>query len=308
MKRLKDLVVYAAVRLIIAAIQVMPLSMCAQFSRTLAYLAAQVFRIRGKLVDENLRLSFPELSDEQRLVVTRQMWEHLFLLLCEVVLAPRKIHETNWRKYINKNDQGVMSKYLLDSRPVAFVSGHFGNFEMGALTMGLFGFPGFAVARDLDNPYLDKLIRSFRESKGLFVLPKDGSAAQIQTVLDAGKTLMLLGDQHAGTKGVWIDFLGRPASCHKALALFTLSSGAPMLVTYCRRTTGILQFEIGIAGVADPETMPPEQRDVRNLTQWYNNCLAALIRDEPGQYWWLHRRWKEKPVRQKKSKSISAAA
>ncbi len=308
MKRISDYCVYLVVRLIMAAIQIMPLSMCESFSRGLGYLATEVFRIRAKLIDENLTNSCPNLTAVERRAVTRQMWEHFGLLLCEIVLAPRKIHETNWRKYIQQNDNELMSKYLLDSRSAVFVSGHFGNFEIGALTMGLFGYPSYVVARSLDNPYLDKLLRSVRESKGQFVVPKDGSATQIQNILDAGKTLLLLGDQHAGTKGVWIDFLGRPAACHKALALFTLSSGAPMLVSYCRRTTGILRFETGVAGVADPQTMSPELCDVRALTQWYNDCLALVIRADPGQYWWVHRRWKEKPVRQRKSNTMRAAA
>ena len=64
-----------------------------------------------------------------------------------------------------------------------------------------------------------------------------GLAAQVQAVLDSGGALALLGDQSAGPKGCWVEFLGRPASCHKALALFTLSGGAPMLASYARRTT-----------------------------------------------------------------------
>lgn len=307
MKRLTDLAVYFAVRLIAAVIQVLPLPACERLARLMAFLAADVFRFREALVEENLRHSFPEMTPDQRRVTTRQMWEHLALMACEIALAPRKIHETNWRKFIRMRNMRQMSNYLLEPRPIVFVSGHFGNFEVGALVMGLFGFPSYAVARELDNPYLDRWLRSFRESRGQFIFSKDGSAAQIQQVLDAGRILMLLGDQHAGTKGVWIDFLGRPASCHKALALFTLSSGAPMMVLYSRRLPGMFQFECGLAGCADPLTMDESLRSVTGLTQWYNDCLASMIRRDPGLYWWVHRRWKDKPMRKKKG-SIARAA
>jgi KDO2-lipid IV(A) lauroyltransferase len=234
------------------------------------------------------------------------MWEHLALLACELVLAPRKVHETNWRKFVTMHDTSQMSNYLLDPRPVVFVSGHYSNFELGAVVMGLFGFPSYAVARTLDNPYLDRLLRAFRESRGQFILPKDGSASTIQGVLDAGRIIMLLGDQHAGTKGVWIEFLGRPASCHKALALFTLGSGAPMLISYCRRRSGIFRVDVGLAGVVDPLTIDPELNSVKALTQWYNDRLAWIIRQEPSQYWWVHRRWKDKPVRARRANSSAA--
>lgn len=307
MKRLSDFLVYLTVRLIIAAIQVMPPALCERLAGGVSRLAVDVFRIREALIDENLRHSFPEWTAAQRKQVARQMWEHLFLLVCEIALAPRKIHETNWRKFVRMNDTAQMTTYLLDPRPVVFVSGHFGNFELGATIMGLFGFPSYAVARDLDNPWLDRLLRGFRESRGQFILPKDGSALQIQAVLEAGRILMLLGDQHAGTKGVWINFLGRPASCHKALALFTLSSGAPMMVSYCRRTGGMFRFDVGLEGVVDPRALPESLRTVTELTQWYNDRLADIVRRAPNQYWWVHRRWKEKPVRQRKLTRANAA-
>jgi KDO2-lipid IV(A) lauroyltransferase len=306
MKRLSDIAVVLAVRLVMALIHVLPVTACEHLARWLATLATDVFRIRHALIDENLRHAFPDMTDEQRRTTTWKMWEHLALLVCEMVLAPRKIHETNWRKFVRMNDTCRMSSYLLDPRPVVFVSGHYSNFELGSLVMGLFGFPSYAVARTMDNPYLDRLIRAFRESRGQFILPKDGSATVIQRVLESGQILMLLGDQHAGTKGVWIDFLGRPASCHKALALFTLGSGAPMLVTYCRRTSGMFRFDVGLAGIADPQTMAPSLNNVTALTQWYNDRLAEIIRQEPSQYWWVHRRWKEKPVRKRGAQPAAA--
>ena len=123
-----------------------------------------------------------------------------------------------------------MTSYLIDYRPLVAVTGHFGNFEMAGYVTGLLGMPSYTVARKLDNEHLDRFLNGFRERNGQFILPKDGSAPAIQKVLDSGAILTILGDQHAGTKGCWIDFLGRPAACHKAIALFTLSGNAPMMV------------------------------------------------------------------------------
>ena len=297
---------YAAVRLLLSIVQILPLSACARLAQGLAWFAADVVRFRQRVVDENLRLTFPEATPERRRDIARQMWEHLVLMTCEIAQARRKIHETNYRKHIHVPQNQTIARYVLEDRPTILVSGHFGNFEIAAVMLGIVGCPSYAIARVMDNPWIESLIKSFRESSGQFILPKDGSAVQIQQVLAAGKTIMMLGDQHAGTKGVWVDFLGRPAACHKALALFTLSSGAPMMVTYCRRTTGPLQFEIDILGIADPQLGLGELTDVRSLTQWYNDCLAQAIRAHPEQYWWVHRRWKDKPVRQKKPTASAA--
>ena len=171
---------------------------------------------------------------------------------------------------------------------------------MAGYVTGLLGMPSYTVARKLDNEYLDKFINEFRSRNGQFILPKDGSAPQIQAALESGAILTMLGDQHAGTKGCWVDFLGRPASCHKALALFTLSGNAPMMVSYCKHTDDPLHFEIGCTGIADPLDLRDELKGVRALTKWYNEALAVAIYEQPEQYWWVHRRWKEKPVRKTK--------
>jgi KDO2-lipid IV(A) lauroyltransferase len=89
--------------------------------------------------------------------------------------------------------------------------------------------------------------------------------------------------------------MGRPASCHKALALFTLSSGAPQMVLYNRRFQQPMQFEVGCSGKVDPADLPDSLNDIQALTQWYNQRLEQVIRETPEQYWWVHRRWKEKP-------------
>jgi KDO2-lipid IV(A) lauroyltransferase len=294
-RRIGDYLVYLAVRLAVCVIQAMTIEACESLARALAILACDVFRVRGRIVDDNLRHVFPEMSPRERRDLARRMWEHLFLLVCEVAHVPRKVHETNWRRYITIHRKRELVAYMLDPRPIVLVSGHFGNFELASYATGLLGFKTYAIARPLDNPYLDRFVKQFREAKGQYLLPKDGSAAQVEAVLDRGGTLALLGDQHAGPKGCWIEFLGRPASCHKALALFTLSGGAPMLVSYARRTTAPLQFEVGLHGVADPRVENASLAGVKQLTQWYNDALGALIRAHPEQYWWVHQRWKDEP-------------
>jgi KDO2-lipid IV(A) lauroyltransferase len=165
--------------------------------------------------------------------------------------------------------------------------------------MGLFGFPGYSIARDLDNPYLDRYLKRFRSANGQYILPKEGSAGQVDAVLRAGGAIALLGDQSAGPKGCWVDFMGRPASCHKAVALLTLVSGAPLVVSYGKRTGGPLHFEIGAQGIADPQIGGGELANVKCLTQWYNDRLDEVIRTAPEQYWWVHRRWKGAPPKRR---------
>ena len=238
-RSLTDWLAYCAVRVVVCIVQSMRIETCHAIARMAALLLNDVFRLRGAVVEDNLRHVFSELTAKERHAISRQMWEHLFLMVCEIAHAPRKIHRGNWRDHITFQGQRRLVQCLLDPRPIVLVTGHFGNFELGGFITGLLGFPSFTVARTLDNRYLDRYINRFRGAHGQFILPKQGSSAQVKAVLDSGGVLSLLGDQHAGPKGCWVEFLGRPASCHKAIALFPMTSGAPMIASHFSIFSGI---------------------------------------------------------------------
>ncbi len=114
--RVVDYLVYVAVRLLICVVQAIPLETGVRMARGLAWLMANVVRLRGEVVDENLRHAFAGLSGEQRRRLTNRMWDHLFLLVMEVSHAPRKIHETNWRRYVRLKNIAPLVAETFSSR------------------------------------------------------------------------------------------------------------------------------------------------------------------------------------------------
>jgi KDO2-lipid IV(A) lauroyltransferase len=302
-RRSFDYAVYLALRVLIMIVQALPLDLCQRWSQILAVLFSDLFRLRGQVVDDNLRHAYPELTSAQRRDLARRMWAHLFLMVAEVVQARRKIHRTNWHRHVRFLNSDQTARLLLDDRPTIMISGHFGNFEMSGYFLGLFGFPTYTIARPLDNPYLDRFLQRFRGATGQYMLPKQGSAKQVERLLEQGAALALLGDQHAGASGCWVDFFGRPASTHKAIALFCLASGAPLVVSYSQRLDQPLCYESGLEGVADPNDPKFAQMTLPELTQWHTGRLEAIINRAPQQYWWLHRRWKGAPGRRRKRRA-----
>jgi KDO2-lipid IV(A) lauroyltransferase len=275
-------------------VQALPIETCERLAGLLATVFGDWLRIRGRIVEDNLRHALPNLSDYQRRDLTWRMWRHLFLLVAEVAHAPRKIHETNWRQYVRLNGSRRLIRMLVDDRPLLLVSGHFGNFELAGFVLGILGFPTYTVARALDNPHLDAFVNRFRGATGQHIIPKNGGYDQILAVLGQGGTMAFLADQYAGSKGCWVDFFGRPASAHKAIALFALDNNARLVVGSSRRLEKPLEYELVLEGVADPQSLPPQQCGIRELTQWYTSTIEAAVRRHPDQYWWLHDRWKDK--------------
>src|SRR5262245_47069514 len=125
----RHLAEYFAVRMVLALIQAVSIETCQAGSRWLAWLAADVLRIRGRVVEENLRIAFPGKSDPERRAITRRMWQHLLLMVCEVAQIQRKIHETNWRRFVEVRGKREWILAVSKAGPKVCVTGHFGNFE-----------------------------------------------------------------------------------------------------------------------------------------------------------------------------------
>lgn len=300
-QRMVDFLVYVVVRILICTVQAMRLETGRRLARTLAWLFCDVLKIRRQVVDDNLAHAFPDMSPAEREHLTRRMWEHLFLLVLEVAHTPRKIHETNWRDHVRLTNEAELVRQLLDDRPVIVVAAHLGNFEVGGYVLGILGFPTYTVARTLDNPYLDQFVERFRGATGQRIIPKNGGYDQIVEVLAHGGTMTFLADQYAGAKGCWVQFFGRPASAHKAIALLALDNDARMAVAVSRRLDRPMQFELLNYAMTDPHEVGSSVNTIRELTQWYTTRLEEMIRMEPHQYWWLHRRWKDtRPKRHEK--------
>lgn len=299
-RRIGHYAAYLALRVGICVLQALPAAACERIARWLAWLAGDVLQLRRDVVDDNLRHAFAEQTEQQRRQLARRMWEHLFLLVAEVALAGRKIHHTNWRRYLRFKRAAVLAERLLDDRPLLLVSAHFGNFELAGFGLGILGFPTYAVARTLDNPLVNDFVNRFRGTTGQHIVPKKGGYEQILAVLARGGVISFLADQYAGTKGCWVEFFGRPASAHKAIALLSLEHEAPMVVGYARRTGALLHLEFGVQRTIDPRDGGAAVDGVRELTQWYTDALEEMVRAAPEQYWWIHRRWKDtRPLRRK---------
>jgi len=306
--RCVDLLAYAAVRVVICIIQALPRERCERWARGLSDFLANRVRIRRQVVRDNLRLAFPEFTADERRETARRMWEHLLLMVVEIAHANRVIHKTTWRRSLRIHGMEDFVRTLWLDRPKVILSGHYGNFELAAYLFGLFGFRIFSVARELDNPLLDRFVTSFRESRGQRILPKKGSAPDVALVLEENGAIGLLGDQAAGPKGCWVEFFGQPASVHKAIGVFALSSSAPVMVCSATRRKGLFDYDLRLEGIADPAAGGPETADLTALSQWYTSLLERAVRREPGQYWWVHRRWRGQPASRKPGRLPRPAA
>jgi KDO2-lipid IV(A) lauroyltransferase len=128
----------------------------------------------------------------------------------------------------------------------------------------------------------------------------------VAIVLEENGAIGLLGDQAAGPRGCWVEFFGQPASVHKAIGVFALSSNAPILVcSATRRERRLFDYDLRLEGVADPAAGAEDTAGLTAVSQWYTSLLERAIRRAPAQYWWVHRRWRGTPAAAKVSRTAA---
>lgn len=302
-----DFAVYLVLRVVICVIQMLSYPAACQAAKLLAWLLYHVDKRHRLVADDNLRHAFPDLSAEERDKTVRAVFHHFCTLLIEMIHIPRKLHPCNWRRYLDLKGGRKLVEALLSGRSVLLVTGHFGNWEMGGYVLGLLGFTTHAIARVLDNRYLDDFLRSFRERTGQKVLAKTGDFDQLQTLLANNGVIATLADQDAGAKGQFVDFFNRPASTHRAVALLALEYNVPMVVIGTPKVGEPMRHTIVVEDVIYPEEYDQRVDAVKAITQRYTAALERMVRIYPEQYFWLHRRWKHQPVvRSRKAKQAAA--
>jgi KDO2-lipid IV(A) lauroyltransferase len=295
-RRFVDYSVYLAIRLVVCVAQALTVRQSYALADRIASLLYRVDARHRRVAMENLRLAFGDrYTEDARDRIVRGVYQHFCRMLMEMLHIPRKLDLRTWRDWIRLVGHEPVLDRLLRGGPVILLTGHFGNWEMAGYVFGVMGFPSHSVARVLDNPYLDRFLRRFRERTGQRLIAKKGGYDEMLEVLRSGGILSFLADQDAGERGLFVDYFGRPASTHKAIALLAIEYNAPVVVGYARRLGDGFRYEVGCGDVIDPSDWAPQPDPVRYITQRYTTALERIVHDSPEQYLWLHRRWKHQP-------------
>ena len=184
---------------------------------------------------------------------------------------------------------------MREGRGLLIVGAHYSNFEIVGYLMGLFGFNVYSIARPLDNKLISNYLYGVRQRAGQKIIDKKGASMLMSKTASSGATLCFIADQDAGRKGIFVDFFGRKASTYKSIGLIAITNNIPIGVGYSRRIGNRFFFEIGVNRIIFPEEWADKDDPLEWVTAEYTRAIESFVREDPSQYWWLHRRWKHRP-------------
>ena len=170
-------------------------------------------------------------------------------------------------------------------KPAILVSGHFGNYEAARAALVGRGYQIGGLYRPMKNAFFnDHYVRTMEAFGGpVFPQGRQGTAGFVRHLKSGGQLVLLFDQNVHGAK--LMNFLGKRAATATSAAELALRYDAALIPFYATRKPDGTSFEITLEApvpVSNPVTM----------TEALNDSLAARIIARPGQWFWIHRRWR----------------
>jgi Kdo2-lipid IVA lauroyltransferase/acyltransferase len=280
---------YAAVLGVVKSLERAPLGVAHRLARVYARaLDCAVPRLR-RVALRNLALALPEFGSAKHAEIVDGVFRSIARLMVSFAKFP-SIHRDNVSRWIRYEGFENFEGALRQGRGVLFATAHLGNWELSAYAHALLRSPMNVIVRPLDNPLIDALVERRRALSGNRLVLKKDFARTILKALAANEAVGILIDQNASPEaGVFVDFFGIPACASTGFAKLAAHSGAAVIPGFAlwseEERRYVLRFypPVAISG------------DAARDTQVLQSKLEEVIRADPDQWLWIHRRWKTRP-------------
>ncbi len=256
------------------------------FSLGVARLLDRIARRMRQSAEKNLSRALPEVNAA---MTTDEVYESVGRMLYYFSRFPTR-HAGNIGEWIEYEGFEHYREAKAGGKGVLFATGHLGNWELSAFAHALMTEPMNVVVRPLDNPVLDALIKRYRTGSGNRILDKQDFLRGILKALAANEPVGILIDQNTlPENGAFVDFFGMPACTGTAFAKLAHKTGAAVIPGYAlwdrKRAKYVLHFDPVFAMSGNVV------EDTARLAKHFE----GVIRRDPAQWLWLHRRWKTQP-------------
>jgi KDO2-lipid IV(A) lauroyltransferase len=237
----------------------------------------------------NLAAAFPDMSAQERNAIRRAMWDNLGRVVGEYPHLARFSPHGEDPRITYDLPNGVTVEGM-KNRPLMFLSAHLGNWEVMPILARQVGLEGAAVVRPPNNPFVaDWVARQRRINGPGTLIAKHNAARPMFSQLRGAKSLCMLVDQKL-REGIAVPFFGRDAMTTPAPAALALRTGATIVIASNRRLPGA-RFHVTVHGVLDFTPSGDDAKDIPALTALVTARLEEIIREDPGQWLWIHNRW-----------------
>ncbi|MGQ7856021.1 lysophospholipid acyltransferase family protein [Pedobacter sp. WC2501] len=273
-------------------LSLLPLPLLFFFARLLYYLLYYVIGYRKKVVRQNLTQSFPEKSAAEIKVIEKKFFLYLAELIFEIIKMT-SISKAETLKRVKFTGLEQLEVHFKAGESVLACTGHYGNWELGTLALGLsISAKTMVIFKPIKNKIFETWFDRMRTKYGNVFIAMRQTLRGMAAYKNEPTLLCFASDQSPTREETkyFVDFLNQPTAALLGVEKIAKSTKRP-----------IYYFKVSVVkkGYYHVEVLPmclePEKMKEFEITDLHFKFLENIIKEQP-QYWlWSHKRWKFKP-------------
>jgi KDO2-lipid IV(A) lauroyltransferase len=299
MRGVRQWLEYAAMWLVLKTAGILPRRGARAYGAGVAFLFFALAPRLKRIALFNLKLAFPEWNDETRREVVSGMIRQLGWMGGEFSQFPKYTAERTKEIVLLDGLENFLAAERA-GKGVLVLTGHFSAWELAPFAQARFGYPLSFLAREVENAHVDTLVNSYRTLSGNKPIEKNQSARVVLRVLADRGTVGILADQNTILEeGVFVNFFGIPACTTTGIARMALHTGAPVVPGYILWDAAIAKYYLRFDPALELVRTGNTEEDVRENTARFTRVIEEIVRKNPEQWVWVHKRWKTRPAGEK---------
>ena len=237
-----------------------------------------------KRIKSNLNLVMPNLIESEKNDLVNRCLNNIGMTMFEL-FSPKEFKLAGQRAKVLGPGMDLLEIARDKSKPVIFISGHFGNYDVIRANLISKGYELGALYRPMNNPYFNATYLKNISTIGVPLFARGNSGmAEMMKFLQHGKSIALLIDQHM-SNGEPLKFFGKTAFTATSAAKMALKYDAILMPFFVLRKGRTSDFDLHFEA-------PIEHSNPIKMTQDFNDRLEARVKENPDQWLWTHKRWK----------------
>lgn len=283
---------YYAVLFLLSLFRLLPGFLINSTAQILGTLLWWMLPKRRNIITKNLLRAFPDMPYSHRHTIARNFWPEFCKMIIHLIRY-FGLTEENRRKLIEWENIDYFDQAKKENKGIILIGAHFSSWELMGMALCSHGYTHAAVGRPLDNPRINTLINTIRESSGLQVIPHRKAIKENLKLLKNKKIFGLVIDQNFHHGGLFVNFFGQPASMTNLPAVMALKTNAPVLPVHGWHINGKfhIKFDRPIIIPGDESLQPTSEE----LSQKFADIIEGWIKEKPVYWLWAHDRWKRQP-------------
>ena len=245
-----------------------------------------LFRSKN-IIDTNIKRAIPNIDEKNLNRIKTSMWNNYGRVFAEYIFI-KDFRNGNLRKNIEIQGNEILDEIKKNNSQVVFISGHFSNFELMAMSLEKNNIKLATIYRPLNNVFLNTIMEKIRKKyicrnqikKGI------GGLKNLIKYKKQNFSTALMIDQRV-SEGILSNFFNKQALTTTIPAQLVKKYNIPIVPVYIERT-GNINYKIIIKN----PIFFSEENSIKEITEKLNEILEKMILKNPEQWIWSHNRWK----------------